>query len=151
MMSELAYKQQALERELKKVPSLVVAYSGGVDSAYLAYTAHQALGENMLAVIADSPSLARTQLEDALRFAEEQHIPSQVIQTQELENANYVRNDAQRCFHCKDELFTVMERYRAEHSFDASAYGVNRDDQGDYRPGQQVAQQHRLVAPLLEA
>ena len=147
----LAIKQENLQKRLRSLGRLLVAYSGGVDSAYLAYTAHQALGENMLAVIADSPSLARTQLKDALRFAEEQHIPIQVIQTQELENANYVRNDAQRCFHCKDELFTMMERYRAEHSFDASAYGVNLDDQGDYRPGQQAAQQHRVVAPLLEA
>src|SRR5438270_14064809 len=108
----LAKKNTLLQSELRRLRRVLVAYSGGVDSAYLAYTAHQALGENMLAVIADSPSLARTQLEDALRFTEEQRIPCQVMQTQELENANYIRNDAQRCFHCKDELFMVMERYR---------------------------------------
>jgi uncharacterized protein len=75
----------------------------------------------------------------------------ETIRTQELENPDYVRNDATRCFHCKDELFTVMEQYRVAHGFDAIAYGVNTDDQGDFRPGQQAARQHRVLAPLLEA
>lgn len=105
----------------------------------------------MLAVIADSPSLARTHLDDALAFARENFIPVEVIETRELENPDYARNDATRCFHCKDELFTVMERYREAHGFDAIAYGVNTDDQGDFRPGQQAAIQHRVLAPLLDA
>jgi uncharacterized protein len=130
---------------------LLVAYSGGVDSAFLAWTAHQVIGERMRAVIADSPSLARTHLEDALAFAREQGIPAAVIETHELENPAYSRNDAMRCFHCKDELFTVMEQYRRAHSFDVIAYGVNTDDQGDFRPGQQAAIQHEISAPLLEA
>jgi uncharacterized protein len=130
---------------------LIVAYSGGVDSAFLAWTVHQVLGDQMLAVIADSASLARTHLEDALAFAREREIPVEVVETQELENPAYLRNDAMRCFHCKDELFTVLERYREERGFDAIAYGVNADDAGDFRPGQQAARQHGVLAPLLEA
>jgi len=128
-----------------------VAYSGGVDSAFLAWTAHELLGDEMRAIIADSASLARSHLADALAFARESGIPVQVLGTQELENPEYVRNDATRCFHCKDELFTVLEQYRAREGFDAIAYGVNADDQGDFRPGQRAAEQHNVVAPLLEA
>jgi len=105
----------------------------------------------MLAVIADSPSLARTHLADALAFAQEQAIPVETLATNELDRADYTRNDAQRCFHCKDELFTVMEEFRARRGFDSIAYGVNLDDQSDFRPGQQAAKQHHVVAPLLEA
>jgi len=130
---------------------LLIAYSGGVDSAFLAWTAHQVLGDRMIAVIADSPSLARTHLEDALAFAREHGIPVTVVETHELENPAYSRNDAMRCFHCKDELFTVLEQYRSAQGFDAIAYGVNTDDQEDFRPGQQAARQHQVSAPLLEA
>lgn len=132
-------------------PGLIVAYSGGVDSAFLAWTAHEVLGERMRAVIADSASLARTHLEDALAFAREQHIPVEVVETRELENPAYARNDAMRCFHCKDELFTVLERFREERGYAAVAYGVNADDEGDFRPGQQAARAHQVLAPLLEA
>jgi pyridinium-3,5-biscarboxylic acid mononucleotide sulfurtransferase len=130
---------------------LIVAYSGGVDSAFLAWTAHQVLGDQMLAVIADSASLARTHLREALAFAREREIPLEVVETQELENPAYNRNDAMRCFHCKDELFTVLERYREAGGFDAIAYGVNTDDAGDFRPGQQAARQHHVLAPLFDA
>ena len=129
----------------------LVAYSGGVDSAFLAWAAHQALGDAMLAVIADSPSLARTQLADAIAFAHEQSIPLEVISTTELDRPEYARNDASRCFFCKDELFTVMEKFRQEHGFDSIVYGVNVDDQGDFRPGQGAAKAHGVSAPLLEA
>ena len=130
---------------------LIVAYSGGVDSAFLAWMAHEALGSQMLAVIADSASLARTHLHDALAFARNHEIPVAVVETRELENPAYQRNDSMRCFHCKDELFTVLESYRQAHRFDAIAYGINTDDQGDFRPGQQAARQHHVLAPLLEA
>ena len=140
-----------LEEELRLCGRLLVAYSGGVDSAYLAWAAHRALGDNMLAVIADSPSLARTQLTDALAFAEEQGIPVEVLSTSELDRPDYVRNDGQRCFQCKDELFTVMEELRSARGFDVIAYGVNLDDQGDFRPGQQAAKLHHVAAPLLKA
>lgn len=142
-------KLAALEADLRQMGRLLVAYSGGVDSAFLAATAHRVLGSDMLAVIADSPSLARSHLADALAFAAEQHIPVEVIATTELDRPEYTRNDAHRCFHCKDELFAAMERLRSERGFDTIAYGVNVDDQGDFRPGQKAAAQHHVAAPLL--
>jgi pyridinium-3,5-biscarboxylic acid mononucleotide sulfurtransferase len=147
----LAAKRTSLDRHLRGLGRTLVAYSGGVDSAFLAWAAYQALGSNMLAVIADSPSLARTQLADATAFAAEQQIPLEVIVTSELEKPEYTRNDAARCFHCKDELFTTMEEFRSRRGFDSIAYGVNLDDQGDFRPGQQAAEQHRVAAPLRHA
>src|SRR6266852_944450 len=151
MRADLEVKLAQLQGSLGKLGRVLVAYSGGVNSAYLAWAAHQALGENILAIIADSPSLARTQLADAIAFAREQAIPLEVIPTGELDRPEYVRNDAQRCFFCKDELFTLMEELRAARGFDAIAYGVNVDDQGDFRPGQKAANAHHVVAPLLDA
>jgi len=149
--SRFAAKSSQLESELHRLGRLLVAYSGGVDSAYLAWAAHRTLGDKMLAVIADSASLARTHLADAIAFANEQGFPLEVINTAELDRPDYVRNDGQRCFQCKDELFVVMENLRADRSFDAIAYGVNLDDQGDFRPGQQAAKLHHVAAPLLSA
>ena len=144
-------KQALLEAHLRKLGRVLIAYSGGVDSAYLAWAAHQSLGDRMLAIIADSPSLARTQLADAIAFAREQAIPLEVVATSELDRPEYVRNDAQRCFFCKDELFTLMEELRVARGFDAIAYGVNLEDQGEFRPGQKAASAHHIVAPLLDA
>jgi pyridinium-3,5-biscarboxylic acid mononucleotide sulfurtransferase len=149
--SNLAAKRTLLDQHLRALGRTLVAYSGGVDSAFLAWAAHQALREDMLAVIADSPSLARAQLADATAFAGEQGIPLEIIVTDELDRPEYIRNDASRCFHCKDELFTTMEEFRARRGFDSIAYGVNLDDQGDFRPGQQAAAQHRVAAPLRQA
>ena len=147
----LDQKAAHLRQHLARNARLLVAYSGGVDSAFLAWTAHHVLGDQMLAVIADSASLARTHLQEALTFAREHGIQVDVVETRELENPDYSRNDAMRCFHCKDELFTVLEQYCAAHAYDAIAYGVNADDQGDFRPGQHAARQHRVLAPLLDA
>jgi uncharacterized protein len=147
----LSAKQLRLEEELRALGRTLVAYSGGVDSAYLAWAAYQIAGQNMLAVIADSPSLARTQLQDALAFGQEHNIPIEVIQTAEMERPEYIRNDRQRCFHCKDELFQVMQQFAEKRGFQSIAYGVNVDDQSDFRPGQAAARQHHVAAPLLQA
>ena len=144
-------KRVFLDQRLRGLGRLLVAYSGVVDSAFLAWAAHRILGQEMRAIIADSPSLARTHLQDAIAFATEHGIPLEVISTAELDRPEYARNDAARCYHCKDELFLVMEQYCAAHGFDSIAYGVNLDDQGDFRPGQQAARQHQVAAPLLEA
>jgi len=148
---DLSAKQLRLEEELRALGRTLVAYSGGVDSAYLAWAAFQVSGQDMLAVIADSPSLARTQLQDALAFAQEHTIPIEVIQTAEMERPEYIRNDRQRCFHCKDELFQVMQQFAEKRGFQSIAYGVNVDDQSDFRPGQAAARQHHVAAPLLQA
>jgi uncharacterized protein len=151
MTDALQAKRAALDATIRRLGRTLVAYSGGVDSAFLAWAAHRVLGGDMLAVIADSPSLARTHLNDAVEFAREHGIPLEIVTTTELDRAEYVRNDSSRCFHCKDELFTVMESFRAEHGFNSIAYGVNVDDQGDFRPGQIAARQHYVAAPLLDA
>lgn len=151
LTAELAAKQAQLESQLRALGRTLVAYSGGVDSAFLAWAAHCAVGEDMLAVIADSASLARAQLADAVAFAHEQDIPLEVIATEELDRPEYTRNDGKRCFHCKDELFTVMEDFREQHGYHSIAYGVNVDDQSDVRPGQAAARQHAVAAPLLDA
>jgi len=148
---DLAAKRSTLDQSLRALGRTLVAYSGGTDSAFLAWAAHQALGDRMLAVIADSPSLARFQLADAIAFAREQGIPLEVIPTSELDRPEYVRNDFARCFHCKDELFSVMKDFGAARGFETIAYGVNLDDKSDFRPGQAAASQHRVAAPLLDA
>jgi len=148
---ELSRKRNALDRELRAMGRVLVAYSGGADSAFLAWAAHCALGAEMLAVIADSPSLARYQLADAVEFAREQDIPLEIIHTQELSRQEYIRNDAARCFHCKDELFSMMANFAAARNFQTIAYGINADDKSDFRPGQVAAVQHNVAAPLLKA
>jgi uncharacterized protein len=147
----LEQKLQALDARLAQLGSLLVAYSGGVDSAFLAWRANSVLGHHSLAVIADSPSLARSQYRDAVEFAREQRIPLQTIRTHEMEREAYAVNDADRCFHCKDELFTVLEAERARLGWAAVAYGLNVDDGRDFRPGQQAAAAHHVTAPLSEA
>ncbi len=129
----------------------MVAYSGGTDSAFLAWAAHQALGDRMLAVIADSASLPRKELAAALEFAHAHNIPLKVITTAELDNPDYQRNDSQRCFHCKDELFQQMELERERLGFTHMAYGMNLDDRGEIRPGQRAASMHGALAPLVDA
>lgn len=146
-----ANRLAALESRLAQLESLMVAYSGGVDSAFLAATAHRVLGNRMLAVLADSPSLARRDKDDACAFANAIQMPLHVVATDELERPEYRRNDANRCFHCKDELFAVMESLRTKLGFSAIAYGMNADDTRDFRPGQRAAEQHAILAPLADA
>jgi uncharacterized protein len=150
-MDTLATKRETLRRELATSEHLLVAYSGGVDSAYLAWEAYQVLGDRMQAVIADSPSLPRKHLSAAIAFAQQQGIPLRVIITREMEKPDYVRNDSQRCFHCKDELFHAMEALSQELGIATIAYGRNLDDNGDFRPGQRAATLHHATAPLATA
>jgi len=149
--AETALKLSALESQLAHLGSLMVAYSGGVDSAFLAATAHRILGDRMLAVLADSASLARRDLEQAIEFARSIAMPLRVITTAELDKPDYVRNDADRCFHCKDELFTAMQALGDALGFTNIAYGMNADDTRDYRPGQRAARDHSILAPLADA
>src|SRR5437879_1746883 len=129
--ANLASKRAFLDDQLRALGRTLIAYSGGVDSAFLAWEARQILGSNMFAVIADSPSLARAQLADATAFASEQEIPLEIVVTGELDRPEYARNDASRCFHCKDELFRALEELRRQRGYDSIAYGVNVDDQAD--------------------
>ncbi|HEY0264529.1 MAG TPA: ATP-dependent sacrificial sulfur transferase LarE [Granulicella sp.] len=156
MPEALASQRAALRERLAGYARLLVAYSGGVDSAYLAWEAYQVLGDRMTAVLADSPSLPRTHLAAAVAFAEQHGIPLRILRTAEMDRAEYIRNDSARCFHCKDELFTEMERLRVEISSEHGseivlAYGRNLDDDGDFRPGQHAAARHHAAAPLAEA
>src|SRR5438105_4126216 len=133
--TNLEGKYQALELELKGIPSLIVAYSGGVDSAYLAYVAHQALGDRMIAITALSASYSRRDREEAEKCASEFKFPHEFIETQELANAAYRANNPDRCYFCKDELFDKLDGLAEHRGYTAVAYGVNVDDQGDWRPG----------------
>ena len=143
-------KLHAVEDRLRGLGSVMVAYSGGVDSAFLAATAHRVLGDRMLAVLADSPSLARRDMEQARAFAQSIGMPLRVIQTEELDKPEYQRNDANRCFHCKTELFEGMKTLGGELGFTNIAYGMNSDDTRDFRPGQRAAQENDVLAPLAD-
>ena len=144
-------KHAALCEQLRTFEHLLVAYSGGVDSAYLAWETHRLLGDKMRAVIADSASLPRAELALAKQFAAEHGIPLHVLKTGELLRPEYARNDASRCYFCKDELFHAMETIRNEFGNSLVAYGMNADERDDlFRPGQKAAQLHRVLAPLAD-
>lgn len=149
--AETAAKLSQLESRLQSLKRLMVAYSGGVDSAFLAATAYRVMGDRMLAVLADSPSLARRDREEAQAFAETVGMPLEIVETGEMEDADYLRNDADRCFYCKNALFERMEALGSERGFGAIAFGMNLDDKDDYRPGQRAARKHAVLAPLAEA
>ena len=144
-------KQRALIDRLAGLDSLIVAYSGGADSAYLAYAAQRALGDRLLAVTADSPSYPRSHREMAERVARGLGFEHRFVETHEGDNPDYARNPSNRCYFCKDELFEVLEAMRRKLGFGAVAYGVNLDDQGDFRPGHAAAEEHRVLSPLLDA
>jgi len=144
-------KQERLFAILREFDRVIVAYSGGTDSAYLAWAAHQVLGERALAITADSPSIPESHKRDAADFARRFGLRHEVIPTYEFDNPEYVKNDASRCFHCKDELFARLEEIGRERGIPTIVYGVNVDDLGDYRPGQSAARIHQVKAPLVEA
>ena len=144
-------KQALLFDLLRGMGRVITAFSGGTDSAYLAWAAHTVLGNHALAITADSASIPESHKRDAEAFARQFGIHHQYVQTAEFDNPDYVKNDANRCFHCKDELFTVLERVAAERDISHIIYGVNKDDLGDYRPGQRAAQMHNVCAPMVDA
>jgi len=147
----LAEKERQLFAVLQPLRRVVVAYSGGTDSAYLAWAAHRVLGDSAVAITADSASIPESHKRDAEQFARECGFRHEYIATHEFDNPDYVKNDPDRCFHCKDELFARLEEVARERGFDHIVYGVNVDDLGDYRPGQKAAKLHQVKAPLVEA
>jgi pyridinium-3,5-biscarboxylic acid mononucleotide sulfurtransferase len=150
-LSRLLEKQARLFNQLRQHDSLLVAFSGGADSAYLAWAAHQILAGRALAVTALSPSFSRHDREQAESFVRDTGVRHEFIETREFENPLYIANNADRCYHCKDELFDRMESLAFERNFRAIAYGVNADDTHDFRPGHRAAHEHHILAPLLDA
>ncbi len=150
-MNSIEEKERMLLDELKSYGSIAVAYSGGVDSTYLADRAHEVLGHNAMMVIADSPSIPRDELNQAIEMATERGWNLRVIQTEEHLKADYLENKGDRCFHCKNELFTKMETILSEFGDVVLAHGAIEDDKGDVRPGTQAAANHCVVAPLQNA
>ena len=147
----LEAKEQILFDHLRALKRVIVAYSGGTDSAYLAWAAHHVLADNAIAITPDSPSIPTSHKRDAEAFAREAGFRHEYIATDEFNNPDYVKNDKDRCFHCKDELFLRLETYAAQNGFEHIVYGVNKDDLGDYRPGQRAAMMHQVEAPLADA
>jgi pyridinium-3,5-biscarboxylic acid mononucleotide sulfurtransferase len=149
--AQLQEKEQKLFADLARMQRVIVAFSGGTDSAYLAWAAKRVLGGNALAITADSASLPESHKRDAEAFVERFGIAHEYIVTNEFDNPDYVRNDPNRCFHCKDELFTRLAEVGRERGIEHIIYGVNVDDLGDYRPGQNAAREHQVAAPLADA
>jgi uncharacterized protein len=149
--TDAARKEAQLLTRLAELPSLVIAVSGGADSAYLAWAAHQALGTRALSVTAISPSYSAYDRAELDKFIAHTGVRHEFVETHEMENRAYRANAGDRCYYCKDELFNVLDELAKARGFAAVAYGVNADDTSDFRPGQRAAAEHQVLAPLLDA
>jgi uncharacterized protein len=147
----LPNKQDMLLERLRGLESLIVAFSGGADSAYLAWAAHTAIGDRSLAVTALSASFSAHDRAHAEAFVSQTRIRHAFIETREFQNPLYIANQGDRCYHCKAELFTRLDELAAGQNLAAVAYGINADDVRDFRPGHRAAAEHRVLAPLLDA
>ena len=150
-LAGLAQREEHLHEVLASFPSLVVAFSGGVDSAYLAWAATRVLGGNALCVTADSPSYPDHHRQLALRIAREAGLRHEVLRTEEVERPEYRANPVNRCYYCKEELYGVLSRLAASRGFAAIVDGSNADDRSDYRPGRKAAREFGVRSPLDEA
>jgi pyridinium-3,5-biscarboxylic acid mononucleotide sulfurtransferase len=144
-------KQDALLATLSKLPSLIIALSGGADSAYLAWAANEAIADHALSMTALSASYSAYDREQVEKFVAATRVRHEFVETKELADSRYTANNADRCYFCKDELFRALDQVAAERKLAAIAYGINADDTRDFRPGHRAASEHRVLAPLLDA
>jgi pyridinium-3,5-biscarboxylic acid mononucleotide sulfurtransferase len=146
----LEEKEHNLEELLKSLSPVVVAFSGGVDSSYLVYKAHQVLGAKAHAVMAESPSVPTQQRKMASQLVKQIGIDLKIVHSQELERTEYSANPANRCYYCKDELFTKLQAICHEYGSSTILDGLNADDLGDFRPGRKAGDEHHVRSPLME-
>jgi len=149
--NSLKTKRSRLEDVIRQTRSVIVAFSGGVDSTFVSAVAHEVLGDRALAITGVSPSVPASEVEEAKQLAQQIGIAHDLIDTREMDDPEYVKNNPDRCFHCKDELYGRLAVIASERGFDAVLDGCNLDDTGDFRPGRRAASEHGVRSPLVEA